>query len=183
MRLLTAAEHDALLAARDLVIDLQRELDDAHFRLERPMSAWFIDSITTRPPDQVIGGQEAPYMRRWWVVPRNPVQNVYLHQFLRSDDDRAHHTHPWLWNASVLLRGRYREWHGETFTDREAGAVKVRWGPAPHRIELIDGPCWTLFMTGPRVRQWGFLCPQGFVHWRDFTAEHDPGDVGKGCDQ
>ena len=34
--------------------------------------------------------------------------NAYLHQFLRSDDDRANDGHPWH-NVSTLLRGRYRE--------------------------------------------------------------------------
>lgn len=47
-----------------------------------------------RPPDVVIGGDASPYMRRWWVIPRNRRFNVYLHHFLRSDDDRALHDHP-----------------------------------------------------------------------------------------
>lgn len=138
----------------------------------------------SRPPDFVIGGADDPYLRRWWIV-RNLLLCTYLHQFLRSDDDRARHTHPWLWNLSILLRGRYREWFGDgptDYVDRVAPAFKLRWGPAPHRIELTHGPVWTLFITGPRVRQWGFLCPQGFVHWRRFTAADDPGSIGKGCD-
>lgn len=138
----------------------------------------------SREPDFVIGGHQDPYVRRWWLIPRNRIQNAYLHQFLRSDDDRALHTHPWLWNVSILLRGRYREWFGEgpnDYVERQAPAFKFRWGPAPHRIELTHGPVWTLFLTGPRIRQWGFLCPQGFVHWRDFTDADDKGAVGKGC--
>jgi hypothetical protein len=136
-----------------------------------------------RPPDVVIGGAADPYLRRWFVIPRNRFFNVYLHQFLRSDDDRALHTHPWLANASLLLKGRYREWTGDhAFTDRSPGAIKFRWGPAPHRIELTQGTCWTLFVTGPVVREWGFACPQGFVHWKDFTSASGH-EVGKGCDQ
>ena len=61
-----------------------------------------------RAPDLVIGGAADPYLRRWYVLPRNPVLNVYLHHFLRSDDDRALHDHPWV-NASVLLDGDYVE--------------------------------------------------------------------------
>lgn len=144
-----------------------------------------ITRATRRPPDFIIGGADDPYLLRWWLIPRNPVFNVYLHCFLRSDDDRARHTHPWLFNFSWLLRNKYREWFGDgiaDYVDRAAGALKFRWGPAQHRIELIDGACWTLFITGPRVRQWGFLCPQGFVHWKRFTAIDDKGAVGKGCD-
>ncbi|MBT2326094.1 hypothetical protein J7E62_27575 [Variovorax paradoxus] len=147
--------------------------------------------VTRRPPDFIIGGTEDPYLLRWWVIPRNPVFNVYLHCFLRSDDDRALHTHPWLFNLSWLLLNRYREWlSDDTSVVRSAGDVKFRWGPAPHRVELFRAvtrrgepiPCWTLFITGPRVRQWGFLCPKGFIHWKRFTAADDAGAVGKGCD-
>ena len=46
----------------------------------------------TRAPDFVIG---ADYLRRWWVIPRNDSQNVYLHDIRKSDDDRALHDHPW----------------------------------------------------------------------------------------
>lgn len=162
----------------------------------------FIKRVTRRPHNFVIGGAERPYLRRWFVIPRNPLFNVYLHQFLRSDDDRALHDHPWLFNASLLLRGAYNE---HTIKAggigvrqlREAGQFKFRWGPSPHRVELLsladylssqpsstDIPmtCWTLFITGPRVRQWGFHCERGWVHWKLFTAPTDTGAVGKGCD-
>ena len=137
-----------------------------------------------RPPDFVIGRSDAPYLRRWWLVPRNRWCNVYLHQFLRSDDDRALHDHPWAFNVSVLLSGDYIEHTPAGSCRLTRGAIKLRAGPAPHRIELInDNHVWTLFVTGPKVREWGFLCPQGLIHWRKFTAPDAPGQVGRGCDQ
>lgn len=139
-----------------------------------------------REPDVVIGGADAPYMRRWWLVPRNRFFNVYLHHFLRSDDDRALHDHPWI-NLSILLEGAYSE-HTiarggiNVRTHRQAGAMKLRGAGAAHRIDLTDGPCWTLFITGPRMRSWGFHCPRGWVHWREFTNPVDGGrTVGRGC--
>jgi hypothetical protein len=157
-----------------------------------------------RPADYIIGGIDDPYLRRWFVIPRNPVFNIYLHQFLRSDDDRALHDHPWLFNASVMLLGQYLE-HTikdggvEVVSKPQTGDWKFRWGPAPHRVELfhagfatgngkvcaIGNPlsCWTVFITGPRVREWGFHCPQsGWIHWKAFTARDDKGAIGKGCD-
>ena len=135
-----------------------------------------------RKPDMVIGGRERPYLLRWYVIPRNPVFNVYLHQFLRSDDDRALHDHPWM-NLSVLLKGRYREHTQGGHRDFKAGQFRFRWtGRIAHRIELTHGPVWTLFVTGPRYRQWGFLCPQGWRHWKDFVSMNDSGQVGPGCD-
>jgi hypothetical protein len=71
---------------------------------------------------------------------------------------------------------------------RKAGSIVFRRGVSRHRIELpiINGGlsyCWTLFITGPRYREWGFWCPQGFVHWKKFTSPHDSQVTGKGCDQ
>lgn len=148
----------------------------------------FIARITRRPPDFVIGGIERPYLLRWFVIPRNPVFNIYLHKFLRSDDDRALHDHPWA-NCSILLRGTYTEHTiaAGGINRREVlhtGALRVRWtGRIAHRVELHDGACWTLFVTGPRYRAWGFHCPeQGWIHWERFTAPDDKGAIGAGCE-
>lgn len=151
----------------------------------RALAPRLIAMSDRRAPDVVIGGHDDPYMRRWWLIPRNRWFNVYLHHFLRSDDDRALHDHPW-WNLSILLRGRYVE-HTisaggvNVRTERRAGDLKFRGAASAHRIELADGPCWTLFVTGPRIREWGFHCPQGWRHWRIFTAGPNGETVGRGC--
>ena len=148
-----------------------------------------ISRMTHRPPDFVIGGSERPYMLRWFVIPRNFMFNVYLHQFKRSDDDRAHHSHPWLFRISLILRGEYTEHRilaGGILvkTVRRNGSASFSWGASFHRVELHAGDCWTLFLTGPKVRSWGFACMErGFVNWKLFTAPSDSGAVGKGCDQ
>mgnify|MGYP006972424590 CR=1 FL=1 len=139
-----------------------------------------------RDPDVVIGGAARPYLLRWHVIPRNPIFNVYLHCFLRSDDDRAHHDHPWLFNISRILRNAYTQHTitaGGTLIRRiyVAGDWLFRWWAAPHRIELHRGPCWTLFITGPKVRSWGFYCPNRWVHWKEFTDADDHGAIGRGC--
>jgi len=150
--------------------------------------ARYIDRRMTAPPDVVIGGHENPYLLRWWIIPRNPFFNIYGHEFRRSDDDRALHTHPWLFNISIVWRGSYWEHTPQGVSLRRRGSVVFRWGASPHRVELFkffggpEHPCRTLFITGPRVREWGFLCPQGFRHWKDFTAPHDAGEIGRGCE-
>lgn len=143
--------------------------------------------IESRRPDFVIGRAGDAYLKRWWLIPRNPIFNVYLHEICRSDDDRALHDHPWV-NASIILGGMYVEHtiraggiHARTL--RTAGDIVVRGPRAAHRLEVIPGsPPLTLFITGPRLRTWGFHCPEtGWVPWQDFTAAHDHGQVGKGC--
>lgn len=165
---------------------------------------WIVAKLR-RPPDFIVGGTERPYLLRWWLIPRNRWLNVYLHKFVRDDDDRSLHDHPWR-SLSIVLRGGYydlthgpdgtlcRRWYGP-------GAVVARSATAAHRVELlrraepfasgptmridrlVEIPAWTLFITGPRVREWGFWCPQGWVPWQQFVSRDDGGAVGKGCDQ
>ena len=142
------------------------------------MQAWAKGLMASRPADFVIGED---YLRRWWVLPRNEFSNVYLHDIRKSDDDRALHDHPWP-NTSVLLFGSYIEHTPEGTYVRKAGEVVRRPAHALHRLELIPGErAISLFMTGPKEREWGFACGQGWVHWRDFTSEDDNGQIGRGC--
>lgn len=172
---------------------------------------WPIARSLKRQPDVIIGGSADPYLLRWYVTPwrgwwrhipdarRSIFQraviaaarllpNVYVHCFVRSDDDRALHDHPWLFNASWLLSGCYDEHTidaGGIHRRRrlEAGSFRFRLGRAPHRVELTAGDCWTLFVTGPVVRNWGFHCPDsGWIPWQRFTFADDPGQTGKGCE-
>ena len=143
-------------------------------------SSWKQCFKIPRPPDFIIGSVEIPYMDRWWIIPCNHWFNIYLHHFKRSDDDRALHDHPW-WNVSILLSGRYIEHTPDHSYIREVGEIVGRKATATHRIELIDGPVWTLFITGPKIREWGFHCPKGWKLWKDFVNMSNPGEIGPGC--
>ncbi len=141
---------------------------------------WYV-RLFARAPDFVIGPTEDPYLLRWWIIPRNPVFNIYLHKIIRSDDDRALHDHPW-WNVSILLRGGYREITPVAIYKRKPGSIVARFGKALHRLEVDYGtPAWSLFITGPRFRTWGFACPKGWVRWQDFTGGAKGELVGRGC--
>ncbi len=148
---------------------------------------WAEKYMKSREPDFVIGGSDDPYLLRWWVIPRNRFFNIYLHKVLHSDDDRALHDHPFC-NVSFIVKGGYDEY---TIADggvghrarRLAGAFKFRLPSAAHRLEIVPelGETITLFVTGPRVRQWGFHCPQGWKHWKEFTSPNNKGEAGAGC--
>ena len=152
---------------------------------------WFKRLISLKP-HLYIGGVENPYMLRWYILPRNRWLNLYLHKFMRDDDDRALHDHPW-WFVSILLRGSYVEWR-ERFSvapgvlstwihasPRRFPSIAFRSAETRHRVTLPAGPCWTLVLTGPKKRTWGFWCPKGFVPWFDFVDKTDEGNIGKGC--
>lgn len=145
-----------------------------------------------REPDFIIGKRDNPYLKRWWVIPRNRFFNIYLHHFLHSDDDRALHDHPW-YNVSILLRGEYIEvMSGSIGKIRRPFWPVFRHAKAAHRVLLFGlpsepVPVWSLFITGPVIREWGFHCLHGWRHWKDFTAyaeigKDGKGQLGKGCD-
>lgn len=148
---------------------------------------------TKRPPDVRIPGDPTipPYMRRWWRIKRNAFFNIYFHVLLRSDDDTALHDHPW-WNFSILIHGSYfehciKEGGVHTKTKYGPGAVRFRRsGNFAHRLELerhpdnfgfglggTEKPVFTIFITGPALRRWGFHHPLRWVdayEWDDFLA-------------
>ena len=127
----------------------------------------------SRAPDEVIGDWLHPYLKRWHIHRDKDVCNIYLHQFLRSDDERALHDHPWP-STSILLDGSYLEITPEEKFIRIPGEVISREAGAPHRVQLLrdehglELPVWTLFITGAKEREWGFFCEKGWTHWTEF---------------
>jgi hypothetical protein len=131
-----------------------------------------------RKPDLIIGDN---YLRRWHLIPRNKWFNVYLHNIRKSDDDRAMHDHPY-WNVSIILRGWYIEHVPGARHVCKAGSIIVRPATALHRLEVpLNGSAWSLFITGRRVRTWGFQCPQGWRPYFKFVDPNNPGQPGAGC--
>ncbi len=143
------------------------------------LQSWAESFMASREPDFVIGDN---YLRRWWVLPRNKLFNVYLHEINKSDDDRAMHDHPWD-NLSILLKGSYLEITPEGSFVREAGDKIERSAESVHRLELInDESVISLFITGPIRREWGFHCPKGWVPWQDFVeVTANTSVAGRGC--
>lgn len=144
---------------------------------------WALAYIEAHPePDFHVGPADDQQLQRWYVLPRNPFANVYLHRFLRSDDDRALHDHP-ADNKSWILSGEYLEHlQDSSCVTRFEGDIVERRAIEAHRVELVTGPAVTLFFTGPRIRDWGFYCPRGWVRWQDFTAGPRGELVGRGCE-
>lgn len=140
-----------------------------------------------RPPDFIIGRPEDPYLLRWFLIPRNRFLNVFLHKFLRDDEDSALHDHPWHF-ISIILSGGYRELTPQGVTIRWRFSFAFRLATHRHRVILHRTPsgdvipAWTIVITGPRFREWGFWCPQGFVSWRIFTKPGNHGEIGRGCE-
>lgn len=166
------------------------------------LARWLFKHLRTvedqRAPDITIGeDQPIPYMLRWYLIRQNRLCNVYLHKIIRSDDDRALHDHPWA-SLSLVLHGQMGElyrfeppaeherWR-TYYRELETGSIVLRRAAFAHRLLVFrdDDAAWTLFITGPKTREWGFLCPAGWRHWKIFTAHAADGTsarIGRGCD-
>ncbi len=137
------------------------------------------DDVMSAPPHFIIGGD---YMHRWFILPRNAMQNLYLHHLLRSDED-VMHDHPWD-SVSFVIKGGFMEHTPAGSFWRAPGDVIARKAADVHRLELPEGrTSVSLFFTGPKIREWGFACPKGWVHWKDFTGGYHDGrsEKGAGC--
>lgn len=142
-------------------------------------------------PHKTIGEN---YLERWHIIPRNRFFNIYLHKFSGSDDDRALHCHPWP-SFSIRLKGQMLE-HRRTILQDDGQVVQdmnygtpiksrvrrfmFRSATYAHRLELVTPVAWTLFITGPRIRDWYFWCPKGPVHYSLMTTP-DGKKIG-GCE-
>jgi hypothetical protein len=139
--------------------------------------AW-LRRTTDRPPDEIIGNPA--FLHRWDLVPRNPWRSIYLHEIFGPDNQLILHDHPWP-SLSFILAGAYVEHRiraGGIHERRlvEAGDVVFRRPGSPHRLEMPEGasvPCWTLFLAGPRVREWGFHHPDRWIPWTELSNQPD----------
>jgi hypothetical protein len=161
-----------------------------------------------RAPDLIIGNPESPVYYRWQLFKIRGFQ-LCLHKWLRSDEDRALHDHSGD-SISFILNGGYlerRRERGTWLTSEVAEHEVTRWcrpwwpvfrkAETPHRVILtriecggrdVTRPVWSLWFRWPPRREWGFHCPKGWRHWKDFCASRDDyyktkaSVVGKGCD-
>jgi hypothetical protein len=121
-----------------------------------------------------IGGDTNPTYWRWFVIPRNRFCNVYLHNFLRDDEEDLH-DHRMI-NISVVLQGEYMEQlfvkppqSGMPLPGLTSRCVRrlrprFRLPSTAHRVVLFKQdnkpiPIWSLFIGLPHWRDWGFWCP------------------------
>lgn len=126
---------------------------------------------------------DKPYLERYYLFLKDrrwfPF-NVFLHKFLKGDPDDVH-DHPWPY-ATLILKGGYYEWTpifntlgnkiGEIRQWRGPGHFRICSANSFHRIELAPNvTCWTLFMPGPKQRDWGFLVKNKWVQNEQYLSE------------
>jgi|GEM_PF-870913 len=116
-----------------------------------------------------------PYLVRYYLLFKDREKfpfNVFIHKFIKGDDDEDPHDHPWGF-FHIILSGGYWENVPMKISENkfDRGFCKV-WRPAgywnivssdyTHRIELRDGEPnpWTIFVPFKRNNHWGFWIKQ-----------------------
>ena len=116
---------------------------------------------------------QEPYLERYYLFLKDRKTfpfNIFLHHFLKSDPDDLHN-HPWTYRT-IILKGGYWEhtkdgrfWRAPfTYTYAPANTF--------HRLELDkNNPyCWTLFIPGRKVQDWGFNTKEGWVQHKEYLT-------------
>lgn len=121
----------------------------------------------------INGPDQTPYLERYHLFRLPFGYQAYLHRFVASDPGRGLHNHPWNRAISLVLSGQYEEIRmanargDHEIQTRRIGAGHLNWidGSIFHRINLINNTeSWTLFVHGPKVKNWGFLKTGGHRH-------------------
>ena len=102
---------------------------------------------------------EAHYLNRWVFECR--WFSIRLHHWIGDDDQRNPHDHPW-WFLSIVLWGELYD-NGQR---RRAPAAHVY--PDCHTHTVKSKNAWTLLLTGPPVRKWGFYVNGEFIPKREY---------------
>ena len=109
---------------------------------------------------------DEPYLERYYIFLKNREKfpfNIFLHKFIKSDPDDLH-DHPWPYRTLILYGGYWEYTPNGKFW---RGPLSYRYAEATslHRIELDKNKpyCWTLFMPGKKVRDWGFITEKGWL--------------------
>jgi hypothetical protein len=78
-----------------------------------------------------------------------------VHHWLAPDDERAFHDHPW-WFITIVVRGNYAD-HSPAGVDHlRTGSVRLRRALHQHTVVPDARGAWTVVITGPKSRSWGF---------------------------
>jgi hypothetical protein len=122
-----------------------------------------------------LGLESCPYVIRWRF--ETPWGSIRLHHWLAPDDDRAKHDHPWSF-VTFVLKGGYTDASPSGDEHLKAPAIRYRDAEHQHTVFPDEGGAWTVIITGPKIRKWGFWVNGKFVKMNKYflTYGHHPCD-------
>lgn len=116
------------------------------------------------------------HFKRWQIWSTRWF-NIYLHFINKADEDKHLHDHPWsFW--SIILKGAYIELLGEEGKHTPSRQIYRGWLNAsyrtkniPHMIGVVVKPTYSLVITGPGGREWGYTTEDGWKNHSKYREE------------
>jgi hypothetical protein len=122
---------------------------------------------------------DSEYITRLHLI-KTPWFAACLHWINKPDPEPYLHDHPVSF-LSIVLRGMYVEYRstitngspfGMWWTNTKHVVRRFNFVRASendlHSIRHVLPGTLTLVFMGPKVREWGFHAPDGWVHWKDY---------------
>jgi len=102
---------------------------------------------------EALGEKSNPYLFRWTFIFFN--YSIRIHHWLRSDDKRFFHDHPYDF-ISIILKGKYTNVTPEGRFEVKQGSMWKSKAENRHYLDIPKEGAWTLLLCGkPRIK-WGF---------------------------
>lgn len=107
-------------------------------------------------PHKQIGWEEIGEDFIRFTIFTTPWFTIYLHRLVALVPHSQCHDHPWSFMA-ILLKGGYDEYHAGEWVWRKPGSVLWRPAEWKHNVVTKNSVSWSIIVTGPKKRQWGFV--------------------------
>lgn len=145
---------------------------------------WLFNRLWRR---EVVQRDGVDYLWRWHITSDRQGAGVYLHYFLKGDNDPDPHNHPWRFSTYVIAGGYIDEvWKKNEdgtasfshYEDCVPGKAYEREPDHIHRVMIPEGKtAWTLVFRGTRTKEWGFFTKDGLIPWRKYLGLPDSAPV------
>lgn len=100
-----------------------------------------------------LGKPECPYAYRTMFIFFG--YSIRIHQWIRSDDKRFMHDHPW-WFITFVLKGSYVDISPNGEDQLNQFSFRYRKANYQHYVDVPKSGAVTILLTGKRERRWGF---------------------------
>jgi hypothetical protein len=144
---------------------------------------------------EIVSKEGVVHFRRYRLL-STPWFNLYVHNILRSDEDKDPHDHPFgfialmFWGSYLeewrCAKEDYRYWAPPKGFDnpleksvRSIGSLYYHAAKDFHRITLCSPSVWTLVLASGRKRPgWGYQTKNGWVHFKEYRQLKNEGKFG-----
>jgi hypothetical protein len=156
---------------------------------------WFIELMRKLfLVKEIVSKEGVVHFRRYRLL-STPWFNIYIHNILKSDEDRDPHDHPFSFIAFMFWGSYQEEWLGayedHCYWDpplgygwnmrtqiRRIGSIFWHMAKDFHKITLRTKSVWTLvFASGRKRPGWGYQTKKGWIHFKEYRQLKSEGKL------